>query len=95
MGYAKEMMELVEEQWDVATDIAVGAGVLKRCPIHEEVYDLLGGDNQPAYKLGNYKFSAGEFGRVFSDRREMTDTIKEVIDSAAMECGMCAKWKYE
>jgi hypothetical protein len=95
MSFTKRLIELQEEQWDVATEIAVDAGVLKRCSLHSEIYDPLGGDNVPAYKLGNYRLSAGKLGRVFSSSREMTDTIKSVIEDAAMECYTCAKWRDE
>jgi len=95
MSGVKRMMELQEEQWDVAMEIAVDAGVLKRCYLHSEIYDPLGGDYVPAYKLGNYRLSAGKLGGVFSSSREMTDTVKAVIEDAAMECYTCAKWRDE
>jgi hypothetical protein len=56
-------------------------------------YDPLAGDNTPAYKLGNYRLSAGKLGTVFSSSREMTDTVKAVIEDAAMECYTCATWR--
>jgi hypothetical protein len=95
MSGVKRMMELREEQWNVATDIAVDASVLERCEFHGEIYDPLGDDNTPAYKLGNYRLSAGKLGNLFSSPREMTDTIKAVIEDAAMECDTCAKWRAE
>ena len=91
MGGAKRLMEQMEEQRMVATQIAIEAGVLKRCEFHGEVYDPLAGDNTPAYKLGNYKLSKGELGGVFSSSREMTDAIKAAVEEAAMECCGCAK----
>lgn len=92
MGSAKDQMFREEAQRREAEEIAVEAGVLKRCPFHDVVYDPLNGDNTPAYKLGNYKFSQGELAGVFSDRAEMTDAIKAAIEDAAMEeCGYCAK----
>jgi len=94
MSGAKRMIELREEQRDVATEIAVDAGVLKRCYLHSEIYDALG-ENTPAYKLGNYRLSAGKLGRTFSSSREMTDTVQAVIQDAAMECYTCAKWADE
>lgn len=95
MGYEKRKMEERENQRDVATQIAVEAGVLNRCEFHEEVWDALAGDNTPAYKLGNYKFSKGELAGVFSDRREMTDAIDAAVEYAGMECGSCAKLRDE
>jgi hypothetical protein len=75
--------------------IAVDADVLERCEYHGEVYDAQAGDNAPAYMRGNRLFSSGELNGVFSDRRDMTDTIKAVIEDSAMECGYCAKMRSE
>jgi hypothetical protein len=83
-----------DSQYMEAEEIAVQAGVLEKCELHEEVYDPLGGDLEAAYKLGNYKFSRGEVSS-FDDRREMTDAIKDVVEQAAMECHTCAKWRDE
>jgi hypothetical protein len=78
-----------------AEEVALQAGVLKKCELHEEVYEpLLRADVQDAYKLGNYKFSRGEV-LSFDDRREMTDAIKAVVEDAALECYTCAKWRDE
>jgi hypothetical protein len=91
MGAAKKQMLLEQDQWMEAERIAVDAGVLKRCPYHDYVYDPLNGDNTPAYKLGNYRLSNGMLNVGFSGARELTDTIKAVIEDSAMECGYCAK----
>lgn len=95
MGFAKRQMELEQQQWMVAQEIAVDAGVLERCEYHNEVYDALAGDYTPAYMRGNRLFSSGELNGVFSDRREMTDAIKAAIEDSAMECGYCAKMRSE
>jgi len=91
MSQIKRMMELSEMQGDLATQIAIDAGVLKSCPYHDTVYDPLNGDDTPAYKLGNYRLSAGELGHAFSSSREMTDAIKAAIGGAGMDCNACAK----
>ena len=91
MGAAKQQMLHEQEQWIEAEQIAVDAGVLKRCPYHDCVYDALNGDNTPAYKLANYRLSHGLLNVGFTDSRELTDTIKAVIEDSAMECGYCAK----
>lgn len=95
MSGAKRLMELREQQWDAAKEIAVDAEVLKRCSLHGEIYDPMAGDKTSAYKLGNYRMSAGNLKGIFSTSREMTDTIKAVIEDAAMECHTCAKWAAE
>ena len=93
MGGMKRLMEQQEEQRRVATEIAVAAGALKVCDLHFEVYDPMG-DKEGAYRLGNYKFTHGQIP-IFHTRQEMTETIKEAIDDAAMECATCAKWREE
>jgi hypothetical protein len=92
MSGIKRLMEKMEEQRMVATQIAVEAGILKRCEFHGEVYDTLAGDNTPAYKLGNYKFSAHKLDGIFSDRREMTDAIDAAVNDTGDECYFCAKF---
>jgi hypothetical protein len=95
MGFAKRMLEEQYQQSGVATGIAVDAGVLKRCEFHDVVYDALAGDDTPAYKLDNYRLSAGELKGVFSSSREMTDAIKSAIQDAGLECYACAKLRDE
>lgn len=93
MGFTKRLMEHYEEQRNTAIRIAIQTGVLKRCDIHSECVFGGGSDQEGAYKLGNYKFSAGELKRVFETRPEMTDSIKKVIEEhwAIDECPRCAK----
>jgi hypothetical protein len=90
MSGIKRLMELQEKQRDVAVQIAIEASVLKCCEYHGVVYDPGGGDKQSAFRLANYKFTHGKVS-VFHDRREMTDTIDEVISDAAMDCWQCEK----
>ena len=89
MGAAKLRMMELEEQREVAKQICVDAGVLLRCPYHDEVHDNLLGENTPAYRLGNYRFSNGDYGDIFSDRRDMTDAIDWVVRDAPLECPGC------
>ena len=95
MSFAKRQLELEQSQWITAREIAVESGVLEHCEYHDEVYDALAGDNTPAYMLGNRLFSEGKLNGIFSDRREMTDTIKAAVEDSAMECGYCAKMRTE
>lgn len=91
MSMVKRAMERAEDQQRVATQIALDAKVLARCPYHDEIFDPLAGDNSPAYRLGNIRLSAGELGDVFSNPREMTDAILAAVENAGMECPGCAK----
>jgi len=95
MSLTKRIMEHQQDQRRAATDIAVKSNVLARCEDHDEVYDPLNGDNVPAYKLGNFLLSLGELNGIFSDSREMTDSIKAVIEDAGMKCHACGKIRGE
>ena len=91
MSGAKHMMEELEQQQSVAISIALETLVLNHCGLHDIVY---GGDEDitDAYKLGNLKFSKGEFKDIFNDRKIMTDTIYAVVnDHTAEGCPICAK----
>jgi hypothetical protein len=88
------MEEEIEAKHDMAVEIAIEVGVLKRCKIHEDVILEGGADIEDAYRLGNYKFTNGELEDAFRDRREMTDTIKEMVEMrgyGADECALCMK----
>ena len=91
MGQAKHAMMEEEEKRDVAIGIAVKAGVLKYCRLHSNHYNP-GHDTTPAYKLGNAMISSGEVS-IFENSRDMTDHVKDVVESAADECYTCAEFR--
>jgi hypothetical protein len=96
MGGAKRMMERHETICGVARGIALEAGTLRRCEYHEDCIFEGANDAEGAYKLGNYKFSAGSLKGVFESRREMTDCIKEVVEEVwGDECPRCAELRDE
>jgi hypothetical protein len=94
LSLVKRQMEAEDAKHNLAVEIAVEAGVLKRCVFHTFAF-AHGADPKEAYKLGNHKFTAGELHGIFVSRREMTDTIKEVVNDAALECWDCAKLQNE
>jgi uncharacterized protein YlaN (UPF0358 family) len=91
MGHAKKAMQEELDKEAVAVSIAIQAGALERCPVHE--YVIAGsGDLQAACKLGNYQYTKGELEDSFHDRKEITDFIKNALDTYALaECPACAK----
>jgi hypothetical protein len=92
MGCSKRMMEENEAKRGVAIQIALEAGVLEQCSVHEDCIFMGGKDIEAAYKIGNFKFSKDEYSDVFESRREMTDLIQEIVqDHAGEECYSCAK----
>ena len=92
MGRAKDEMMRQEALLDVATGIAVDAGVLEQCEFHPEIVWEIHGDREDAYKLGNARFSKGGLLNHFKSRRELTDAIKDAIEQSGMDgCQICAK----
>lgn len=92
MGVVKQWMIHHDYQLEVATDIAVEAGVLRRCEYHDDIVLDNEIEHTDAYKLANWRFSHGQLRDVFKTRKEMTDAIQETIQSAgSFGCGICAK----
>jgi hypothetical protein len=90
MGRAKDELLKKDEQWEVATRIAVESGVLYRCESHSEVVlDPLSGDHDPAYELGTSQLSDGKFEGLFSNQDELRKIINDVIESAYHKCNYC------
>ncbi|HBT0399322.1 TPA: hypothetical protein MA053_002474 [Klebsiella pneumoniae] len=88
MSIIKRHMEDQQDKFNVATNIAIEAGVLERCEYCEATVFQGDEDIEEAYKLGNTQFSKGKFEGFFESRREMTDAIKDAVESGdhAAEC---------
>jgi hypothetical protein len=92
MGLVKHAMEHHEHMREVAIGIAVQAGVLQKCMVHEDIVFEGGNDIEGAYKLANWRFTRGLLADTFPTRKIMTDCIKGVVEEhAGTECGCCAK----
>jgi hypothetical protein len=93
MSFVKRMMERLEDQESVAVEIALDAGVLRKCEYHGTL--MSGGtDIEAAYRLANSRFSAGQYHGDFEDGPETTDAIKKVVeDNSSDECHFCERWK--
>jgi hypothetical protein len=82
-----------EAQNNAAVGIAFEVGLLQACPIHDD--SILPGPNdilEDAYKLASARFKAGDqdLKRLFSNQKELTDCIKEVVEmNSDNECGSC------
>lgn len=91
MSVTKRLMDENENRERAATSIALQAGVLDSCDIHHNVFRGHA-EIVDAYKLGNAKFESDGLSGIFEDRRQMTDTIKRVVEgNFASECHQCAK----
>ena len=93
MGASKCLIEHHDDQRRASIEIAIQAGVLRKCEYHSHI--IFSGPNniEDAYRLGNYKYSKGEFGDLFGSRPEMTDNIKRAVeDNHGLEsCVACDK----
>jgi len=75
------------ELMDSVAELAIEAGILEKCEIHEVIFQNYG-DITEAYKLANSKFSKGEtYG--FNSRVELTDAIKKVMESSDYASDCC------
>jgi hypothetical protein len=92
MSVVKRQMERNEEKRAAALGIALEAGVLQSCAIHEDT--IIGGSDEveEAYDLGDDKFADGSLKDVFDSPDEMKEYIKAVVEeNADGECGQCSK----
>jgi hypothetical protein len=95
MSGAKRLLEEHETRFDTAIQIALAAKVLQRCEFHGEILEGPA-EITDAYRLGNARFSRGQFAEVFRSPREMTEAIKSAVeDYVSDECPRCAKFRYE
>ena len=94
MSGAKEMMAKDENKRYKTHQIAFKAGVLKPCESHEDEV-IVNEDKElvEAYKLGNSRFEKDSLDKVFDDRKDMTDYIKEVVENANTHCYPCSKMR--
>lgn len=93
MGIAKRMAEHHETLVGIATGIAIKAGSLEACVMHEDtVIDL--GDPSMALELAEKLFKqCDESVEMFDSLKELLDAIGEAIESAGEECYQCARWR--
>lgn len=94
MGRAKAEMMRQESLEGVATGVALRAGALRTCPLHDEV--VLTADDPDAdrktYALGTIMVKNGE---VDGTREEFMAAVKSAIENASDECWICAKRRDE
>ncbi len=90
MDYTKGMIEQHERKCGTAIKIAIAAGVLKECEYHEGCFFKGNEELKKAYSIANDQYSQGEFVHEFIDKKEMTDTIREVVKEYSSEkCSSC------
>jgi hypothetical protein len=91
MGSQKDRLAQLEAQHDTLIDIALDAGLLRRCEVHDYVFWTGETDYTDAYKRGNLQMTCdAHFAAMFkNDRRAMTDALKAVIDEHNTDCIGC------
>ena len=90
MGLAKAEMMRLEALEGVATGVALQAGALQTCPLHDEIVltsDSPDGDRK-TYALGTIMVKNGT---IDGTREEFMAAIKSAIENASEECWICAK----
>jgi hypothetical protein len=82
------------ERQDIGEELAVDAGILKRCEWHEFVYQD-DWDLERAYRLAAWRFKRGEVPGPFYSQRDVTDAIKAAVEDATLNCPRCEKIRAE
>ena len=92
MGMMKHKLEDKNALYGLAADILRRVGAIKTCEVHGDrcLVDEL--KLQDACKLANSWISKGI---VDCGRRELTDAIKDVLETAPEECPSCANVMYD
>jgi len=90
MGDTKQMTEEYERKYEAAKQIALATGVLKECEYHKGLF--FKGDNElnKTFKMANNYYSQGRYIHEFRDKKEMTDTVIEVVGKySSKKCSSC------
>ncbi len=92
MSLVKRQMEQNQTKRDVALGIAIEAGALGSCAIHEDTIIDGSGEVEEAYELGDAKFADGSLSNIFDSQDEMKEYIKAVVEeNGGAECNQCSK----
>ena len=99
MGMATNIMLENQSKLDAAIEIAIRAKYLKRCEYHPDCIMITDDtdDFTAVYRLGNSLMSKNDplTSRFNVNRREMTDKIKEAMESSGEYCYSCDHWERE
>jgi hypothetical protein len=73
--------------------VALRTGLLKKCPIHGEVYDPGQHDYQGAFMVASYLINQGDplVAPFKDDRSQLTDLLKSICKSHAASCPQCSR----
>jgi hypothetical protein len=76
------VFELAEEERGYALGLLLQTGALTNCRIHEDCIYEGNAELEPAYKIASASFKRGDLD-IFTDQRDVTDTIKDVFEEYA------------
>jgi hypothetical protein len=92
MSLIKTIIDDDNQKYKIAEEIALQAGVLKKCEFHEYISFVGTEDITKAYMLANNQYTNGEHIKLFKTRVELTDKIKEVVGGEfENRCVRCAQ----
>jgi hypothetical protein len=94
MGQHKEEASRLDSLNQIAEEIAIQAGLLTKCSIHEEVYDSYEGEYEDAYRLANLLItnSSDLVAPFKGDRKKLTDLIQNIRNNYGDSCLVCEKY---
>jgi len=93
MGQYKNGAGLNSILYGIAEEVSLRAGILAKCPHHEEVYDSGEHEVEEAYKLANFLITNSDalVAPFQGDRTKLTDLIKGIRDKYPYSCPTCEK----
>jgi hypothetical protein len=89
MGITKDSFLREQDQQSMAEELAVEWGFLKRCYLHCDFTYQVDWDLERMYRTAAWKFKQGEISGPFTDQRELTDSLKAVVEDAPVRCPRC------
>ena len=84
-GYSPEQLR------EIAILVAIRTGLLKKCPIHNEIYDPGQHDFQGASMVAAYLVNQSDplVAAFKDDRTPLTDLLKTICTTHATSCPLC------
>ena len=90
MDNTKRITEECDRRYEAAKQIALAAGVLKECEYHKGFFFKGDKGINKAFAMANDHFLQSKYDHQFRDKKEMTDTIIEIVGKySAKECSSC------
>ncbi|MDB5314122.1 MAG: hypothetical protein JWO38_8324 [Gemmataceae bacterium] len=82
-----------EQRSGVAVQVALKTGLLKKCPVHGEVYDPGQHDYQGACMVATYLVNRDDplVAPFLGDRTPLTDLLRAICRSYTTYCSGCRK----